>query len=47
MLGPEDRTRQIMIWYIIAAVIGVLVGQHFWSSYSQFEQLLKTARLPE
>jgi cell division protease FtsH len=55
MMEPEDRKRQIMIWYTIAAVIGVLLVQHFWSSYSQietipysqFEQLLNDGKIAE
>jgi len=51
----EDRKRQIMIWYTIAAVIGVLIVQHFWSTYSQietipysqFEQLLNENKIDE
>ncbi len=38
-MQPEDRKRQIMIWYTIAAVIGVLIVQHFWSTYSQIETI--------
>jgi len=54
-MAPEDRKRQIMIWYTIAAVIGVLAVQYFWSSYaqvetipySQFEQLLNDDKIAE
>jgi cell division protease FtsH len=54
-MEPEDRKRQIMIWYTIAAIIGVLVVQYFWSSYSQietipysqFEQLLNDDKIAE
>jgi cell division protease FtsH len=54
-MEPQDRKRQIMIWYTIAAVIGVLVVQYFWSSYSQietvpysqFEQLLNDGKIAE
>jgi cell division protease FtsH len=54
-MEPQDRKRQIMIWYTIAAVIGVLVMQYFWSSYSQietipysqFEQLLNDGKIAE
>ena len=38
-MDPEARKRQTMIWYSIAAVIGVLVFQYFWSSYTQIETL--------
>jgi cell division protease FtsH len=55
MMEPQDRKRQIMIWYTITAVIGVLVVQYLWSSYSQietipysqFEQLLNEGRIAE
>src|SRR5512147_1662980 len=54
-MEPEDRKRQIMIWYIIAAFIGVLFVQYFWSSiseietipYSQFGQLLDQGKVAE
>ncbi len=54
-MEPEDRKRQIMIWYTIAAVIGVLAAQYFWASYSQietipysqFEQLLNDGKIAE
>jgi hypothetical protein len=44
-----------MIWYTVADVVGVLLLQYFWVSYSeietitycQFEQLLARARLPK
>jgi cell division protease FtsH len=38
-MSPQDRKRQIIIWYIVAAVIGVLVAQYFLSSYSQVETI--------
>ena len=45
---PNTRKQQIMIWYVIAAVLGVLIIQSFWTSYNQiatipytqFEKLL-------
>jgi len=54
-MEAEDRKRQILIWYTIAAVIGVLVVQYFWVSYSQvetipysqFEQLLNDGKITE
>jgi cell division protease FtsH len=54
-MEPETRKRQIMVAYTIAAVIGVLVVQYFWSSYaqietvpySQFEQLLNEDKIAE
>ena len=47
-MEPEARKRQITIWYIVAAMIGVLIVQAFWANYtkvatipySQFEMLL-------
>ena len=38
-MEPDVRKRQIMIWYIVAAVIGILLFQQFWSSYSQIETI--------
>jgi cell division protease FtsH len=38
-MEPEIRKRQIMIWYTVAAVIGVLLFQYFWTSYSQIETI--------
>ncbi|HYA06175.1 MAG TPA: ATP-dependent zinc metalloprotease FtsH, partial [Xanthobacteraceae bacterium] len=38
-LPPDARKRQIMIWYVLAAVIGILVFQAFWASYSQIETI--------
>jgi cell division protease FtsH len=54
-MEPEVRKRQIIIWYIIAAFIGVLLLQYFWSSYSQvetipyseFEQFLDQGKVAE
>ena len=54
-MEPEARKRQIMIWYSVAAVIGVLLFQYFWLSYSQietipyseFEHLLKDGKVAE
>ncbi len=54
-MEPEARKRQIMIWYSIAALIGVLLFQYFWASYSQietipyseFERLLNTGKVAE
>jgi cell division protease FtsH len=47
-MEPDARKRQIMIWYVIAALFGVFLIQSFWTSYnkvevipySQFEKLL-------
>lgn len=38
-MEPDARKRQIMIWYTVAAVIGVLLIQYFWVSYSQVETI--------
>ncbi|HEY7242804.1 MAG TPA: ATP-dependent zinc metalloprotease FtsH [Xanthobacteraceae bacterium] len=54
-MEPETRKRQIMVWYTVAAVIGVLVIEYFWSSYSQietipyssFERLLDEGKIAE
>jgi len=54
-MEPKARKRQIIIWYIIAAVIGVLLLQYFWARnsqvetipYSQFEQLLGQDKVVE
>jgi cell division protease FtsH len=54
-MEPEKRKRQIMVGYTIAAVIGVLIIQYFWVSYSQietipysqFEQLLNDDKIVE
>jgi cell division protease FtsH len=54
-METEARKRQIMVWYTIAAVLGVLLLQYFWSSYSQvetipyseFERLLNEGKVTE
>jgi len=38
-MDPDDRKRQIMIWYVFAAIMGVLLFQVFWASYSQIETI--------
>jgi len=38
-METEFRKRQIMIWYTVVAVIGVLLVQYFWASYSQIETI--------
>ncbi len=49
-----ERKRQILIWYMVAAVLGVLLFQSYWTGnevetipYSQFEQLLSQDKLSE
>ena len=47
-MEPSNRKHQFMIWYVVAAVFGVLLIQSFWTSYNkvatipytQFEKLL-------
>jgi cell division protease FtsH len=54
-MDSDARKRQIMGWYVIAAVIGVLAFQYFWTSYTQvetipyskFEELLKDNKIAE
>jgi len=31
--------RQFMIWYVLAAVLGILLFQQFWTSYTQVERI--------
>ena len=38
-MDPGERKRQIMLWYVVAAVIGVLLVQAYWASYSQVETI--------
>jgi cell division protease FtsH len=38
-MEAEVRKRQILIWYTVAAVVGVLLFQYFWLSYSQIETI--------
>jgi cell division protease FtsH len=38
-MEPDVRKRQFMIWYVLAAVLGVLLFQQFWTSYSQVETI--------
>ncbi len=38
-MEPDARKSQIMIWYILAAIFGVLLFQQFWSSYSQVDTI--------
>ena len=54
-MEPDVRKRQIMVWYTIGALVGVLLLQYFWASYSQvetipysqFEQLLDQGKVAE
>ncbi len=38
-MTPDLRKRQIMIWYTIAAVVGVLLLQYMWASYTEIETI--------
>jgi cell division protease FtsH len=52
-MEPDARKRQVIIWYVIVALIGVSVIQLFWMSYSrvevipysQFEKLLSSDQI--
>jgi cell division protease FtsH len=52
-MEPNTRKRQIMIWYVVAALIGVFLIQLLWTSYSkievipytQFEKLLSADQI--
>ena len=54
-MDPQQCKRQIMIWYIIAAMFGVLLFPLLWSSYTEvdtipystFEQLLNAGNVAE
>src|SRR4029077_2872295 len=54
-MEPDARKRQITIWYMVAAMIGVLAFHYFWLSYTQietipysaFERLLKDGKVAE
>ena len=41
-MEPDARKRQVIIWYVVAAMFGVLLFQQFWSSYSQVETISYT-----
>jgi len=38
-MEPEARKRQIMIWYLLAAGLGLLLFQAYWVSYSQVDTI--------
>ena len=54
-MEQEARKRQIMIWYFVAAMVGVVLVQYFWASYSevetipysQFEEFLNADKVAE
>lgn len=41
-MEPDARKRQVMIWYVVAAMFGILPFQQFWSSYSQVDTISYT-----
>jgi len=41
-MEPDARKRQVIIWYVVAAMFGVLLFQQFWSSYSVVETISYT-----
>jgi len=38
-IPPDARKRQIMIWYVLAAMFGILLFQAWWANYSQVETI--------
>ena len=38
-MEPDARKRQFIIWYVLAAMLGVLLFQQFWTSYTQVETI--------
>jgi len=36
-MEPNARKRQFLIWYVLAAFLGILLFQQFWTSYTQVE----------
>ena len=54
-MEPQDRKRQFAGWYLIVAVMGMLLIQYFWIQYthietipySEFEQLLSQDKIRE
>ena len=38
-MEPDARKRQFLIWYVLAAMIGILLFQQFWTSYTQVETI--------
>jgi cell division protease FtsH len=38
-MEPDARKRQIMIWYVVAAGLGLLLFQAYWVSYSQIDTI--------
>jgi cell division protease FtsH len=54
-MDSDSRKRNILVWYTIAAVAGLLLAQSFWTTsnqvdtipYSRFEQLLNDGKIDE
>ena len=54
-MEPADRKRHFTIWYVVAAIAGVLLFQYLWASYttvetipySQFQQLLSAGQVAD
>ena len=54
-MEADARKRQFIIWYVLAAMLGVLLFQQFWTNYtqvetipySQFETLLNQGKVAE
>jgi cell division protease FtsH len=52
---PAERKRHFTIWYVVAAVLGVLLFQYLWISfkqvetvsYSEFQTLVDSGKLSE
>jgi cell division protease FtsH len=38
-MDSDTRKRQVMGWYTVAAVMGVLLFQYFWTTYTQVETI--------
>ena len=38
-MEPDARKNQIMIWYVVAAVFGVLMFQELWTGYTKIETI--------
>jgi cell division protease FtsH len=37
--SPDARKRQVTVWYVLAAMLGILLFQWWWASYSQVETI--------
>jgi cell division protease FtsH len=53
--APEERKHHLTVWYVVAAVFGVLLFQYLWASfsqvaavsYSEFERLLDSGKIAD